>query len=107
MAADEALENETSTPGDGGVGVGYLRKRYDAYDIDNDDKTQDDKERRLFARLIVLGGFARGAVIASTVRGGLLGRIAVCLALLTLLALLVRALRSVWPHHAADRGSAR
>lgn len=23
--------------GDGGVGVGYLRKRYDAYDIDNDD----------------------------------------------------------------------
>jgi len=81
--------------GDGGVGVGYLRKRYDAYDIDNDDKTQEDKERRLFARLIVPGGFARGAAIASTVLGGLLGRIAVCLALLTLLALLVRALRSV------------
>ena len=78
--------------GDGGIGVGYLRKRYDAYDIDNDDKTQDDKERRLFARLIVLGGFARGAAIASTVRGGLLGRIAVCLALLTLM---VRALGSV------------
>ena len=78
--------------GDGGIGVGYLRKRYDAYDIDNDDKTQDDKERRLFARLIVLGGFARGAAIASTVRGGLLGRIAVCLALLTSM---VRALGSV------------
>ena len=76
----------------GGVGVRYLRKRYDAYDIDNDDKTQDDKERRLFARLIVLGGFTCGAAIASSVRGGLLGGIAVCLALLTLL---VRALRSV------------
>ena len=81
--------------GNGGVGVGYLRKRYDAYDIDNDDKTQDDKERRLFARLIVLGGFARGAAIASSVRWWLLGRIAVCLALLTLLSLLVRALGSV------------
>ena len=71
--------------GDSGVGVGYLRKRYDAYDIDNDDKTQNDKERRLFARLIVFGGFACGAAIASSVRGGLLGRIAICLALLMLL----------------------
>ena len=84
--------------GDGGVGVGYLRKRYDAYDIDNDDETKDDKERCLFARLIVAGGLARGAAIASSVRGGLLGRIAVCLVLLTLLtllSLLVRALGSV------------
>ena len=74
--------------GDGRVGVGDLRERHDAHDIDNDDEAQDDEERRLFAGLFVRPVLVcRGAV--ARMRWTLVGGIATCRALLIGLVLLM------------------
>ena len=88
--------------GDGGVGVSNLRKRHDAYDVDDSYEAEDDEERCLAARLFSLcGAFVGGAAVvgnssvrrALVVTGSICGTMLVLLILLTLLMLALIAAR--------------